>query len=226
MPVPSLNPSRKQIVILKVIAWLGCLEPALMLVYLGLNSAQGASPDLGANPVETVTLSTGTTTLVLILVTLAVTPVRRITGWNFLIRFRRLLGLFAFFYGCLHFTTYLWLDQNFSLQSMLTDVYKRPFITAGFFAFILMVPLAITSTNWSIRKLGGKKWSQLHSLIYVSGISAVIHFWWKVKADHREPALYGSILTVLLVYRLARWAKEQQVAPTAASPASGPADSG
>jgi len=177
-----------------------CLTPALLLGRRGFNWG------LGANPIEYITLSTGTWTLRFLLATLAITPLRKVTGLNWLIRFRRLIGLFAFFYGFLHFTTYVWLDKFFDFSDMLRDVAKRPFITAGFVAFVSMVPLAIPSTAWAIRKMGGKKWNQLHRLIYLTGIAAIIHFWWKVKADHREPTFYGAILAVLLLYRIGVWA--------------------
>ncbi len=182
--------------LLKTLLWLACLTPLARLLVLGLTDG------LGANPIEFITLSTGITTLVLILTTLSITPLRRITRQNWLIRLRRPLGLFAFFYSCLHFTTYIWLDKFFDVQEMIKDVAKRPFITAGFLAFVLMIPLAATSTAGAVRRLGGQKWQTLHRLIYVTGCSAVIHFWWKVKADHREPAIYGLILVVLLLPRL------------------------
>jgi len=164
-----------------------------------------------------VTLTTGTATLVLLLVTLAITPVRKFTGLNWLIRFRRLTGLFAFFYAAMHFTTFIWLDKFFDWDEISRDLTKRPFIIVGFVAFLLMIPLAATSTSWAIRKLGGKRWNMLHKLIYVSAALGVIHFWWKVKADHFEPAVYGMILAVLLLARLAIWAHSQaQKQPSAA----------
>jgi len=192
--------TKKQIIALKFVVWMVCLYPFARLIY------KYKFGGLGANPIEFITLATGITTLTLLLATLAVTPLRRLTGLNWLIRFRRLLGLFAFFYGFLHFTTYVWLDKFFDVHDMLRDVAKRPFITAGFVAFMSMVPLAATSTAWSIRKMGGKNWNQLHQLIYLSGIAAVVHFWWKVKADHRRPATYGAVLAALLLYRAAAWA--------------------
>src|SRR5437868_5460403 len=179
---------------------MACLYPLARLIY------KYKFDWLYTNPIEFITLATGISTLTLLLATLAVTPVRKLAGLNWLIRFRRLLGLFAFFYACLHFMTYVWLDKFFDLHDMLGDVAKRPFITAGFVAFMSMVPLAVTSTAWSIRKMGGKNWNQLHRLIYLSGIAAVVHFWWKVKADHRRPATYGAVLAALLLYRVAKWA--------------------
>jgi sulfoxide reductase heme-binding subunit YedZ len=187
--------TKKQIIALKLLVWMICLYPLARLLY------KYKFGGLGANPIEFITLATGTWTLTLLLATLAVTPLRKVTGLNWLIRFRRLIGLFAFFYGFLHFMTYVWLDKFFDVHDMLRDVAKRPFITAGFVAFMSMVPLAVTSTAWAIRKLGGKNWNQLHRLIYLSGIAAVVHFWWKVKADHRRPATYGAVLLVLLLYR-------------------------
>src|SRR5437879_641994 len=185
----------KYIIWLKVAVWAASLGPLVQIAYLG------ATHDLTANPIEFVTLTTGTSALVLLLITLAVTPVRKLTGLNWLIRFRRLFGLFAFFYGLLHLCIFVVVDKFFDWQEILKDVMKRPFITVGFIAFLLMVPLAITSTSWSIRKLGGKKWNLLHRLTYLSAVLAIIHFWWKVKADHSEPAQYGAILAVLLIYR-------------------------
>jgi sulfoxide reductase heme-binding subunit YedZ len=195
--------SRKSIVLLKTALWLACLAPLVRLAYKGLTRG------LGANPIEFITLSTGTWTLIFILSTLSTTPLRRITGLNWLIRLRRPIGLFAFFYGCLHFTTYIWLDKFFDFHDMIKDVAKRPFITAGFFAFVLMIPLACTSTAAAVCKMGGKNWQWLHRLIYITGIAAVVHFWWKVKADHRVPAIYGAILITLLLTRLLRRRKEQ-----------------
>ena len=188
--------TRARIGVLKTAVWLGCLGPLCRLLYRGL------SDDLGANPIEFVTLSTGTWTLVLVLAALAVTPLRKLTGQNWLIRFRRLIGLFAFFYALLHLTTYVWLDKFFDLREMLDDVVKRRFITMGLLSLTLMAPLALTSTTWAVRKLGGKNWQRLHRLIYASAAAGVIHFWWKVKADVREPAIFASVLAVLLAMRI------------------------
>ena len=181
---------------LKVFVWAACLVPLFRLVYKGLDGT------LGANPIEFITLSTGTWTLVLLLSSLAITPLRRITGLIWLMRFRRLIGLFAFFYACLHFTTYIWLDKFFDLHDMVKDVVKRPFITAGFLAFLLLVPLAVTSTRRSIQRLG-RRWQQLHWLVYPSAIAAVAHFWWKQKADVRDPMIYAFVLAALLLSRVA-----------------------
>jgi sulfoxide reductase heme-binding subunit YedZ len=165
---------------------------------------------LGVNPIELVTRSTGTWTLVFLLATLAVTPLRRLTGWNWLIRLRRMLGLFAFFYGVLHFTTYVWLDQFFDAAAIVKDVVKRPFITVGFAAFVLMLPLAFTSTNAMVRRLGGRRWATLHKAVYVVAILGVVHYWWLVKRDLTEPILYASVLALLLGFRLAWRARERR----------------
>jgi sulfoxide reductase heme-binding subunit YedZ len=179
----------------KAAIWAACLGPLARLLY------KFWTDGLGANPIEFITLSTGTWTLVFLLATLGVSPVRKLTGQPWLVRVRRLIGLFAFFYGVLHFTTYIWLDKFFDFRDMVKDVMKRPFITMGFLAFSLMLPLALTSTNWAVRRLGGRRWQWLHRLIYPSAIAAVIHFWWKVKADIREPAIYAAVLAVLLLLR-------------------------
>ena len=163
---------------------------------------------LGANPIEVITHSTGDWTLILILTTLAITPLRRITRQYWLIGLRRMIGLFAFFYGSLHFTTYIWLDKFFDLHEMLKDIAKRPFITVGFSAFVLLIPLAITSTTGWIRRLGGKNWQRLHRLIYLTGILGVIHYIWLVKADLRKPLEYAFVLGLLLLYRVVVWAVE------------------
>lgn len=173
----------------------------LCLVPLGFLISRGASGALGPNPVEVITHFTGDWTLRLLLVTLAVTPLRRLTGQAWLVRFRRMLGLFAFFYAVLHFTTYLWLDRFFELGTIAEDVLKRPYITVGFAAFVLMVPLAITSTQDWIRRLG-RRWKRLHRAIYAIGVLGVLHYLWLVKADLLEPAIYAIILAVLLGLRV------------------------
>jgi sulfoxide reductase heme-binding subunit YedZ len=191
--------TKRKILILKCLVWVACLAPLGRLVY------RGFAGRLTANPIEFITLSTGTWTLAFILVTLSVTPLRKLTGLAWLIKFRRLIGLFAFFYACLHFLTFVWLDKFFDLSDMVKDVIKRPFITAGFFAFLLLIPLAATSTAWAIRKMGGRNWQLLHRIIYLSAAAAVVHFWWKVKADTRQPLIYATILGVLLLYRVSAW---------------------
>jgi methionine sulfoxide reductase heme-binding subunit len=174
------------------------------LIPLGILVGNALTDNLGANPIDEITDQTGIWTLRLLLVTLAVTPARRLTGWNRLIQLRRMLGLFAFFYASLHFMTYLWLDQFFAFEDIIDDVMERPFITVGFTSFVLLIPLAITSTTAMIKRLGGKWWQRLHRLVYATAIGGVVHYLWLVKADMRLPLIYGSILALLLAYRL--WA--------------------
>lgn len=157
---------------------------------------------VGANPLEFVTRTTGMLTLVFLMITLAVSPLRQITGLNWLIKFRRMLGLFAFFYGFLHLATYVWFDRFFNFRSIPGDVASRPFITLGMLAFFLMAPLAITSTNNMVRRLGGKRWSMLHKLVYVAGVAGVLHFWLLVKSDIRLPLTFGFVMLLLLTHRL------------------------
>ncbi len=178
---------------------------AAALIPLGRLAWKALHDGLGANPIEVITHSTGDWTLILVLVTLSITPLRRMTRQYWLIGIRRMIGLFAFFYGTLHFLTYIWLDKFFDIHEMLKDVAKRPFITVGVSAFVLMIPLALSSTAWSIRRLGGKNWQRLHRLIYVTGILGVVHYAWLVKADRRKPIEYGIVLGILLLYRLAVW---------------------
>ena len=170
------------------------LVPAAALVYGFLTD------DLTANPIDYITDTTGTTALVLLMTSLAVTPLRRLTGRNELIRLRRMLGLFAFFYACLHLSTWLVLDWFFDVESMAADLVERPFITMGMITFLLLLPLAATSTAGMIRRLG-KRWQTLHRLVYVAGVTAVIHFWWVVKADFTEPRFFALALSVLLGFR-------------------------
>lgn len=199
--------NKKQIIVAKALVWIACLLPLFRLLWRGFNELRGADPDLGANPIEFITLSTGTWTLVLLLGSLAIKPLRRITGWNWLIKFRRLLGLFAFFYVSLHFLIYLVLDRQLDMSTIAGDIAKRPFITVGFLGFVLLIPLAVTSTTGWIRRLGGRNWNRLHKLVYISGIAGVVHFWWKVKSDVRQPALFAAVLVLLLGYRLVVWAR-------------------
>ena len=182
---------------LKPILFVLCLVPLGMLVWAGIHGG------LGANPIEFITHATGDWTLRFVLITLAITPLRRLLGLPELIRFRRMLGLFAFFYGCLHFTTYIWLDKFFDLSEMLRDIDKRRFITVGFTAFVLMIPLALTSTAGWIRRLGGRRWRALHSLIYATAALGVVHYYWLVKSDVRRPVRYGLVLLLLFALRLA-----------------------
>jgi len=184
---------------LKPAIFLACLIPLARLVWRGLHA------DLGANPIEFITHATGDWTLRFLLITLCITPLRRLTRQYWLIGWRRMLGLFAFFYGTLHLMTWVWLDKFFDPHEMLTDIAKRRFITAGMTAFALMIPLALTSTHWAIRKLGGKRWQTLHRLIYFSAAAGVIHYIWLVKADLRKPLEYAAVLGVLLGYRLVAW---------------------
>jgi sulfoxide reductase heme-binding subunit YedZ len=169
---------------------------------------------LGPNPIETITHDTGDWTINFLTATLAISPLRRLLGLPELIRYRRMSGLFAFFYGCLHFTTYLWLDKFFDFHEIVKDVYKRPFITAGFVGFTAMVPLAVTSTAGWIRRLGGRHWQMLHRLIYLTAIAGVIHYYWLVKSDVRKPLLYAVIISLLFAERIVRW----RLTTTARSP--------
>jgi sulfoxide reductase heme-binding subunit YedZ len=184
---------------LKPVVFLACLAPLWVLVWRGFHSA------LGANPIEAITHATGDWTLRFLLITLSVTPLRQLTRQYWVIGLRRMLGLFAFFYGTLHLMTYVWLDKFFDLHEMLADIAKRKFITAGMTAFTLMIPLALTSTKWSIRKLGGKRWRALHRLIYASAAAGVVHYIWLVKADLKKPLEYATVLGALLLYRIIAW---------------------
>jgi methionine sulfoxide reductase heme-binding subunit len=196
-----LNFSVKSLRWIKVLAFLACLLPLARLGW------KAYTHNLGANPIEVITHSTGDWILIFLLVTLAITPLRKLTGQLWLIRFRRMFGLFAFFYASLHFLTYIWLDKFFDVHEMLADVAKRRFITAGFTGFVFLIPLAITSTSGWIRRLGGRRWNLLHRLIYVSAAAGVIHYIWLVKADIRKPLQYAAVLALLLGYRIAVWAR-------------------
>ena len=184
------------LVYLKPAAFIVCLIPLGQLVY------GYYSDDLTDNPIEYITRFTGSWSLFILLASLTVTPLRRLTGWNEVIKLRRMLGLFAFSYAALHFSTYMVLDLFFDFAAIAKDILKRPYITVGFSAFVLMIPLAVTSTAGMIRRLG-KRWQQLHYLVYVIAILGVLHFYWLVKADIRRPVQYGAVLTVLLGARLA-----------------------
>lgn len=192
--------------------WAKAAVFTLCMIPLAVLGWRGYRQNLGANPIEFITHSTGDWTLRFLLITLTITPLRRLLGVPQLIRFRRMLGLFAFFYGCLHFLTYLWLDKFFDVSEIWKDIVKRPFITAGFTALALMAPLAITSTKGWMRRLG-RRWQTLHRLIYVSALAAVIHYYWLVKSDVRLPLLYAGILAVLLAYRLAVWLRKPSPRP-------------
>ena len=201
--------------VLKPLVFLACLGPAVYLVWAA------STGHLSANPLSDVTNETGVWTLRFLAITLCITPLRRVTGWNDVIRFRRMTGLYAFFYGTLHFTTYVvldrfaglvefpdgivsWMTLRNLLKSIGGDIYQRPFITIGFTAFVLMVPLALTSTAGMIRRLGGRRWQALHRLVYASAIGGVIHYWWLVKADIRRPQTYAAIVALLLGFRVVR----------------------
>ena len=180
----------------RVAAFLACLTPAVWLVGLAFTG------NLSANPIQDITQQTGMWTLRLIVITLCVTPLRAMTGWNEVVRYRRMLGLFAFFYGFLHFLAYVSLDQFFALTDIAQDVYKPPFIATGFSSFVLMIPLAITSTKKWVSRLGGRKWQLLHRLTYVSAIAGAAHYLWLVKADTARPMAYAFLLSILLGVRV------------------------
>jgi methionine sulfoxide reductase heme-binding subunit len=188
-----------------------CLIPAANLVWRALHG------NLTPNPIEFITHQTGDWTLIFIVITLSITPARRLLRLPDLIRFRRMLGLFAFFYGFLHFGTWIGLDKFFAWAEMLHDVRKRPFITAGFTGFVLMIPLALTSTAGWVRRLGGKRWLALHRLIYVTAAAGVIHYYWLVKSDVRKPLFYGAIISLLFLLRLGFWIFSRRTRP-ASSP--------
>jgi sulfoxide reductase heme-binding subunit YedZ len=180
----------------KVVIFVNALLPLLLLLW------DVYSGRVGANPLEFVTRTTGMLALIFLLVSLAITPVRKISRLNVVVKFRRMLGLFAFFYAFLHLTTYIWFDRFFNLRSTLQDIAQRPFIAVGMTAFVLMIPLAITSTNEMVKRLGGKRWAQLHRVVYFAGVAAVVHFWMLVKSDTRLPLTFGFILALLLGYRV------------------------
>jgi len=192
----------------KVAIFLICLIPFADLVWRSIHS------ELGANPVEFLQHATGDWTLRFLIFTLCITPFRKLFNLPDLIRLRRMLGLFAFFYVCLHFITYLGPDQQFDLAGMWKDVAKRPFITVGFTAFVLLIPLAITSTAGWIRRLGGKRWQMLHRSIYFAAVLGVIHYYWLVKSDVREPLFYGTLVAILLLWRLGTWFSRRRTKST------------
>lgn len=173
----------------------------LLLLPLAILAYRFYSDGFGANPIETINRYTGDWALRILLSTLAFSPLIRITRWNNIIQYRRMFGLFAFFYVCVHLTSYIVLDQFFDFGEIIDDVFKRPFITAGFSAFILLIPLAVTSTNKMVERLQFR-WIQLHRIVYFVAMLAVLHFWWMVKIDTREPMIYATILAILLGYRL------------------------
>lgn len=187
---------------LRVAIWIACLLPLARLVWLGLNDG------LGANPIEFITRSTGTWTLVILLATLCVTPLRQLTGWTGIVRVRRLLGLFAFFYASLHFSIWLGIDQFFDWPAMLKDIAKRPFITVGFVGLLLLVPLALTSTDAMRRRLK-RNWGRLHTLVYAVPVLGVLHYWWLVKKGVQTPLPYTAAVVVLLGWRVATWLRQR-----------------
>jgi methionine sulfoxide reductase heme-binding subunit len=198
MPTALSNLDAAQLKRLKALLFLAALLPFARLVVFTITD------QLGANPVEFITRSTGDWTLYFLCITLTVTPLRRLSGWNWLIRLRRMVGLFTFFYASLHFLTFLWFDHFFDVSEMLKDVVKRPFITVGFVNFLLLIPLAATSTNAMVKRLGGKRWQQLHRLIYLIAPLGILHFWWMKagKNDFSQPILFGLIVAALLLLRV------------------------
>jgi sulfoxide reductase heme-binding subunit YedZ len=195
----------------KVLVFLLCLIPVGQMTY---NTFTG---NLTANPVEYFQHTTGDWTLRFLVFTLCITPLRKLLKIPDLIRFRRMLGLFAFTYGCMHFLTYLGPDQSFNFPGMLKDVAKRPFVTVGFTAFVLLIPLALTSTAGWIRRLGGRRWQMLHRLIYISAVCGVIHYYWLVKSAVLRPLMYGAVVAVLLLWRLVVWVRRGPAISAAAS---------
>jgi sulfoxide reductase heme-binding subunit YedZ len=206
-----MNPTPKQVGALKAAVFLLALVPFAKLVYLVLTDAL-------VEPLEHITRATGDWTLYFICITLCVTPLRRLAKWNWALKLRRMLGLFAFFYGTLHFTTFLWFDHFFDVAAMLKDVAKRPFILVGFTAFLLLIPLAVTSTNGMVKRLGGKKWQWLHRLVYVIAPLGVLHYWWMKagKNDLAQPMLFTAIVATLLLMRV-WWARQKAKTPARAS---------
>lgn len=196
---------RRYIVVLKLALWFGCLTPFALLVYDGFANPAA----LGADPVARITHTTGFWTLWLLAATLAITPVRRLhPRLNWLIRFRRPAGLFAFFYACMHLLTYIWLYSGFDVSAMIADIEKRRFITVGLLAWLLLLPLALSSTAWSIRKLGGLRWRRLHMLVYAAAVAGVVHYWWGVKQGVWTPLdvtlVIGGVLLARVTYRWMR----------------------
>jgi sulfoxide reductase heme-binding subunit YedZ len=194
------NPTPGRLKLIKLALFAAALAPFARLVLFTWFDR------LGANPVEFITRNTGDWTLYFLCMTLAISPLRQLSKWHWLLRLRRMIGLFAFFYATLHFTTFLWFDHFFDVREMLKDVVKRPFITVGFIAFVLLIPLAATSTNGMMKRLGGKRWQTLHRAVYPVGVLAILHFWWMKagKNDFAEPLLFGCIVAILLLARLAR----------------------
>lgn len=180
----------------KLLVFLNALVPLALLLWDVYRNR------VGANPVEFMTRTTGMLTLVFLMITLALTPIRRVIGANSVVKFRRMLGLYAFFYGTLHLLTYIWFDRFFNPRRIVSDVMQRPFIAIGMTAFFLMTPLAITSTNKMVKRLGGKRWAKLHRLVYLAAVAGVVHFWLLVKSDVRLPLTFAFILFLMLGYRV------------------------
>jgi sulfoxide reductase heme-binding subunit YedZ len=203
---------RSTLILLKTLTWAACLGPMALLVYGAVTNT------LGPDPTANIELTTGYNTLLLLILSLAVTPLRKLAPkLSWLIKFRRLLGLFAFFYGTVHMLTYVALYAGFNVQTMLDGIAKRKFITMGVAAWLLLVPLALTSTNWAIRRLGGKNWNRLHKLVYIAAVCGVIHYWWQVKTGVLSPLRLTIVLAVLLLARpVLSWWQRRKVRPVAA----------
>ena len=210
-PLGTMN--RSTLITLKTLTWLACLSPFALLVY------QAITNTLGPDPTSTIALTTGYNALLMLILSLAVTPLRQLSPrLSWLIKFRRLLGLFAFFYATIHLATYVALYANFNLSVFETDITKRRFIIAGFCAWLLLLPLAATSTTWAIRKLGGKRWNRLHKLVYLAAICGIVHYWWQVKPGVLSPLRLTIVLGVLLLARpILTWINARKTRPTAVS---------
>lgn len=219
------NPGPRSIAVVKVLVFVACLLPLIWLAaglvasFTSFNPLALPDEALGANPIEAVIRGLGDWALRFLLITLTITPLRRLTGLNWLLRLRRMLGLYAFFYALLHFNVYLGLDQSYDWIEIAKDILKRPFITVGMLTFALMIPLAVTSNAAAIRALGARAWQKLHQLVYVLTICAVLHYWWLVKLDTRDPALYAWILAALLGFRaLWQWREKRRSGMAAETP--------
>lgn len=208
----AFHPGPRQLAIIKITVFVLALLPFFRLALFTVTDR------LGANPIEFITRNTGDWTLYFLCMTLAVTPLRRLSKWNWLIRMRRMLGLFVFFYAALHFTTFLWFDHFFDIGEMLKDVIKRPFITVGFAAFLLLISLAVTSTNGMVKRLGGKRWQWLHRLIYLIAPLGILHYWWMKagKHDFEQPIIFGVIVSALLLMRVFWWWQKAHALASAA----------
>lgn len=201
-------PGARTVERLKLALLLLGLYPLASLVWLGFTDG------LGADPVEFIRRRTGTWTLDFLILTLAITPLRRLTGWHWLVRLRRMFGLYAFFYAAIHVVTYLWLDQLFDAAEIWRDIVKRPLIAAGFLSFVLMIPLAATSTDRMVRRIGGRRWQRLHRAVYLVAIAGVLHFWWLVKLDYTRPLVYSAVIGALLAVRIvSRFRPQAAAAP-------------